>query len=232
MKFNEKENYNVCNTIHKNFKDAHSYPNTNLVRLDKWFLKKKISNKLLDYGCGYGENSIYYAKAGYKVYAADVSKNLISYVKKRTKTKTKKKISFFHINEKLKKLPFKDNYFDTIICAGVIMYLGSKSKTQFVLNEFERCLKPNGKFIISTFGPQNTFIKRSKKINKNTYIFKGVEKFHVPILLKHTFYIPYSAKNFKSWFPKKLNVQEVGSWSNIYCGINGFHYAAIGNKVE
>ena len=26
--------------------------------------------------------------------------------------KTKKKISFFHIDEKLKKLPFKDNYFD------------------------------------------------------------------------------------------------------------------------
>ena len=232
MKFIEKGNYNVCNTIHKNFKDAHNYPNTNLVRLDKWFLKKKKTNKLLDYGWGYGENAFYFANEGYQVFAADVSKNLISYVKKKTRLKTKKKISFFHIDEKLKKLPFKDHYFDTIVCAGVIMYLGSKSKTQFLFKEFERCLKPNGKFIISTFGPQNTFIKRSKKINRNTYIFEGIEKFHVPILLKHTFYIPYNAKNFKSWFPKKLNVQEIGSWNNVYCGIHGFHYVAIGNKIE
>ena len=37
MKFIEKGNYNICNAIYKNFKDAHDYPNTNLVRLDKWF---------------------------------------------------------------------------------------------------------------------------------------------------------------------------------------------------
>ena len=231
MKFIEKDNYNTCNAIYKNLTDEHEYPNVNLVRLDKWLLKNNGSSKLLDYGCGYGENSVYFAKAGYEVHAADVSKDLISYLKKKNKTKAKQKIKFFHVNEKLKKLPFKDNHFDTIICTGVIMYLASKKKTLYLLNEFERCLKPNGKFIISTFGPQNTFMKRSKKIDKNNYIFEGKEKFHVPITIKNKFYIPYSAKNFKSFFPKKLQVQEVGSWSNIYCGINGFHYAALGNKV-
>ena len=30
---------------------------------------------------------------------------------------------------------------------------------------------------------------------------------------------------------KKLNVQEVGSRNNVYCGINGFHYVALGNKI-
>ena len=150
MKFIEKDNYNTCNAIYKNLTDEHEYPNVNLVRLDKWFLKNNGSSKLLDYGCGYGENSVYFAKAGYEVHAADVSKDLISYLKKKNKTKAKQKIKFFHVNEKLKKLPFKDNHFDTIICTGVIMYLASKKKTLYLLNEFERCLKPNGKFIIST----------------------------------------------------------------------------------
>ncbi len=231
MKFIEKQNYNTCNEIHKDLTDAHSYPNVNLVRLNKWFLNNKKSTKLLDYGCGYAENSLYFAKQGYEVHAADVSKNLISFLKKKTKNRLKKKITFFHVNPKLKKLPFKDNYFETIICTGVIMYLASKANTSFLLKEFERCLKPKGKFIISTFGPQNTFMKRSRKINKNLYIFEGKEKFHVPITLRNKFYIPYSAKNFKSFFPKKLNVQEVGSWNNVYCGINGFHYVALGNKV-
>ncbi len=231
MKFIETQNYDTYNTIYKNLTDAHDYPNINLVRLEKWFLKNNRSDKLLDYGCGYGENSVYFAKEGYEVHASDVSKNLITYLKKKNKSKAKQKIKFFHINKKLKKLPFKDDYFDTIICTGVIMYLASKEKIVFLLKEFERCLKPNGKFIISTFGPQNTFIKRSKKINKNTYVFEGKEKFHVPITIKNKLYIPYSAKNFKSFFPKKLNVQEVGSWGNVYCGINGFHYAALGSKI-
>lgn len=231
MKFIEKQNYNTCNEIYKDLSDAHSYPNVNLVRLDKWFLNSKKSSKLLDYGCGYAENSLYFAKQGYKVHAADVSKDLISFLKKKTNIKSKNKINYFHINDKLKKLPFKENHFDTIICTGVIMYLASRINTNFLLKEFERCLKPKGKFIISTFGPQNTFMKRSKKINKNLYIFEGKEKFHVPITLKNKFYIPYSAKNFKSFFPKKLNVKEVGCWNNVYCGINGFHYVAIGNKI-
>ena len=47
MKFIEKQNYNTCNEIHKNLKGwgAHAYPNVNLVRLDKWFLKSEKSSK-------------------------------------------------------------------------------------------------------------------------------------------------------------------------------------------
>ena len=28
------------------------------------------------------------------------------------------------------------------------------------------------------------------------------------------------------------NITEVGSWNNEYCGINGFHYVALGKKIE
>ena len=60
-------------------------------------------------------------------------------------------------------MPFEDNYFDNIICLGVIQYLGDLKSTKKLLSEFSRCLKNKGKIIVSTFGPQNIY----KKIEKN-----------------------------------------------------------------
>ena len=211
--------------------DAHEFPNTNLVRLEKWFLNGKKNDKVLDYGFGYGENSIFLNSKGYSIFGAEISKNVISYLKKKLKRKNIKNIKLLHINTKMKKLPFKDNFFDSIICLGVIQYLGNKKKTMNLMKEFQRCLKPNGKFIISTFGPQNTFIRNSNKINKNQYIFSGKEKFHNDINLRYQYYIPFNKKNFKSFFPKYMRVVEVGSWNNVYRGVNGFHYVALGEKI-
>ncbi len=232
MSLVQKKNYDVYNSVYKCMDDAHEFPNTNLVRLQKWFLENSVPKILLDYGFGYAENSIFLAKKGYKVYAGEISKDAISFAKKKIKKKSiKRNINFFHISDKTKKLPFKNNFFGSIVCLGVIQYLGSKKKTNNLLKEFYRCLKPDGKFIISTFGPENTFIKNSKKISKNIYEFNGKEKFHNDIDLSYRYYIPYNANNFKSFFPSKLKVEEIGSWNNVYSGINGFHFVALGKKV-
>ena len=230
MNLINKKNYKVYNKVYSSLKDAHDYPNTNLVRIVRWRLDR--GGKLLDYGFGYGENSIFLSNEGYDVYAAEISKKIINYATDKSRKKCKKKINFFHINPNMKKLPFKDNYFNHIICLGVIQYLGNLENTKNLFQEFYRCLKKNGKIIVSTFGPQNTFIRRSKKIDKNTYLFRGLEKFHSKINLSYQIYIPENKKNFKEFFPKGLKVEEVGSWSNDYCGINGFHYVAIGKKIE
>jgi len=230
MKLVDEKNYNIYNKVYNSLKDAHNYPNTNLVRLAKWYLNKK--GKILDYGFGYGENSIFLANNGFSVFSGEISKKIIKYAKKKSKIKSKKKINFFYIDKKTKLLPFKDNYFDHIICLGVIQYLGNQENTKNLLLEFSRCLKKNGKIIISTFGPQNTFIKRSKRVSKNTYIFKGLEKFHKKTNLEYKLFIPETKKNFMNFFPKKINITEVGSWGNDYCGINGLHYVALGKKIE
>lgn len=230
MKLIDKKNFSVYNKVYSSFKDAHNYPNTNLIRLEKWFLGKK--GKILDYGFGYAENSIFLANNGYTVFAGEISKKIITYAKKKTSIKSKKKINYFYIDKNTSKLPFEDNYFDHIICLGVIQYLGNLESTRKLISEFSRCLKKNGKLIISTFGSQNSFIKKSKRIKKNTYLFKGLEKFHNKIQLEYKLYIPETKNDFKNFFPKKIKIIEIGSWGNEYCGINGLHYVALGRKIE
>ena len=85
MELVNKKNYDIYNKVYNSLKDAHDYPNTNLVRLTKWFLNKK--GKILDYGFGYAENSIFLANSGYSVYGTEISKKIIKFAKKKTKLK-------------------------------------------------------------------------------------------------------------------------------------------------
>ena len=79
MKLVDEKNYNICNKVYNSKEGlanyAHNYPNTNLVRLVKWYLDKK--GKILDYGSGYGENSIFLANNGFSVFSGEISKKII-----------------------------------------------------------------------------------------------------------------------------------------------------------
>ena len=77
------DNVKYYNDLYQTMEHDHAYPNTNLVRLEKWFLKGP--GKVLDHGCGYGENMIFLCEKGYQVTGVDVSKHLIDFVKLKTK---------------------------------------------------------------------------------------------------------------------------------------------------
>ena len=89
MSLVEKKNFKVYNSVYDCMDDAHEFPNVNLVRLEKWFLKGGKNFKILDHGFGYGENSIFYPQKGYKVYGTEISKRS-NYLFKRKKLKKKK----------------------------------------------------------------------------------------------------------------------------------------------
>ena len=101
----------------------HKYPNLNLVRIQKKYLKNN-SGKILDFGCGSGENSIFLSSCGYKVVSLDASKQALKIVRRKNK-KIKNKLKIFLFNN-LNKLPFKNNFFDYIVCLSMISLLGSK----------------------------------------------------------------------------------------------------------
>ena len=91
--------------------------------------------------------------------------------KKIIKRKLKNKTYLKHFNN-LKKLPFKNEFFDNIVCLSVISLLKNKKNIEGLLKEFKRILKKNGKIVIDINGPKGDFSK-----NKNFYCVKNKSLF-------------------------------------------------------
>ena len=47
---------------------------------------------------------------------------------------------------------------------------------------------------------------------------------------QHQLYIPKDGNSFTSLYPESCVVDEIGSWNNVYCGVNGKHYCALVTK--
>lgn len=73
------------------------------------------SDKLLDIGCGYGEQDFYWNKKyGYAIDAVDISKKQISYAKNKCKAINNANLQF--IQGDATDLPFKDKSYNNIVC--------------------------------------------------------------------------------------------------------------------
>jgi ubiquinone/menaquinone biosynthesis C-methylase UbiE len=179
---------------------------------------------VLDFGCGSGENSIYLSRCGYKVFSLDASKKALKIVRKKNKLlKNKLKILLF---SDTKKLQFKENFFDYIICLSVISLLGSKKNIQELINEFHRVLKPGGKLIIDINARKGDFLKKSHTSKKKykIYLLKSKKKKNFIKI-----YNCKSKKNFLNFF-KKFKVDDVGEIFFSYLNFNDHEYLALLEK--
>jgi SAM-dependent methyltransferase len=232
-----KVNINTYKKQWSILKNDHAYPNTNLVRLEKWFLK--IPGLVLDHGCGYGENLIFLTTKGYNVTAVDISEDLIEFVKIKCKL-NKVPPTLFNLIAITgeESLPFEDKSFDHIISLGVLHLMGDKKTAYKCIQELIRCLKPRGKIIVSTQGKGNSHVNDAKPLGNESYFyeetksnssFDGTEKNSKDSYHKLALYIPDDDESFASLFDG-CKVDEVGSWDNDYCGVKGKHLVALATK--
>lgn len=163
MNFAHKKNIEFYEKLYKKGQN-HEYPNLDLVRIHHTHLKKNLG-KILDYGSGSGENSKFLALNGHKVYSLDSSKSACKIVKKKNlRLKNKQKIKIINIMN-FKKLPFKDNFFENIICLSVLSLIGGKSNIKSLINEFIRVCRSGGFILLDINGTRGDFAKdRTKKI--------------------------------------------------------------------
>lgn len=109
--------------------------------------RTKEKKKFLDAGCGKGELLYFMAKKGYDVYGVDYSNTAVKMSKKLLE---KKNIKGHVYNSDVRKLPFKNNFFDVVISTDVVEHLDDSTATIDFFNEIYRVLKPGGKFYVHT----------------------------------------------------------------------------------
>jgi len=119
----------------------------NLV-LPKNYFKGKVC---ADLGCGStGAGAVNLLNMGAKeVYLMDMHKHII----KPIKNNLKKYKGKFNIKiGSLEKAPYKSNFFDFVLCSGVIHHMDNKKNADKAFREIHRILKPGGKSHIAVIG--------------------------------------------------------------------------------
>ena len=138
---------------------------------------------LLDFGCGLGRHSIFFAKQGFHVWAFDLSEDGVNTL---TGWAKKENLSInTHICDMLK-LPYPDQYFDGIFAYHVISHTDTKGM-EAILSEIHRVLKPNGEIFLSLCSKETWSYKEAgyPKIDDNTIVKteegpeQGVPHFYV-----------------------------------------------------
>jgi SAM-dependent methyltransferase len=107
------------------------------------FLKPSL---VLDAGCGEGWISLTVQRGGFEVIACDLSKSQLLRAKDLFK-KSKEDIPL--ILSSLTHLPFKQGYYDSVMCLDVIEHVPNM---RLALNECHRVLKKGGRLCISVPG--------------------------------------------------------------------------------
>jgi len=105
------------------------------------------TGRVLDIGCGTGENALYLAEKGFSVVGVDLSTRAIDAAKAKA-TERKLKVDFRVANAL--SLDFKNSYFDNAIDSGLFHTFNDNDKGDFA-SEIARVLKRDGRYFMLCF---------------------------------------------------------------------------------
>lgn len=126
---------------------------TNIMIIEKTRNLLKISDNVLDYGCGTGTAAIEIASSVKKVKGIDISSKMIEAAKGKTVERKVKDIDFTQttvFDEKLEK-----GSFDVILCFNLLHLVEDMPK---VMQRINKLLKPGGLIISATPCIRGTFL--------------------------------------------------------------------------
>lgn len=137
------------------------------------YLRKGQS--LLDLGCGYGIDSLFFARKGVKVTALDFSSSSVAYLQEHLTKDTEKNVTVMQ-HDLSKKLPFPDNSFDAVYAHLSIHYFDDAT-TQKIVDEVRRVLKPRGLFFVKCKSVDDALYGKGKKVGEDMFLEEYVRHF-------------------------------------------------------
>lgn len=214
------------------------YPAGWIIRFHNMFLKKNLpTGRVLDYGCGTANNSIFFIEKGYDVYGVDVSENAIGLIERNlAKNHLDPKLidRFSVIPPDTTKLPFKNGYFDLIVSNQVLYYLSSEEQIRKVCKELSRCLKPGGYVFLTMMGPKNYYIKHhAKQIHPGgVYEISIDDPKHRLYGNRELIYLVRDEDHLKDLF-SEFECITTGYFDHAMFDMrSGFHWIFVGKKIN
>ena len=116
---------------------------------------------ILDFGCGSGNNSVFFMQKGYSVFGVDVAPSFKNLVAKNLELHNVDKsalANFSLIDPDTTTLKFPDNHFDLVLSNQVLYYLPTEQHLKKVCAEIRRILRPGGFVFFTMMGPRNYYI--------------------------------------------------------------------------
>lgn len=107
--------------------------------LDEYVSRIPRGGRVLDLGCGYGNDTAYLINQGFDVVSVDFIKSMVDKVHKEVKGSK----GFVFDMERDKWSVFKDSEFDCVVAALSLHYFSSET-THRIIREIKRILKPGG----------------------------------------------------------------------------------------
>lgn len=121
--------------------------------------KPRNEIKILEVGCGTGNNLWFAAREGFSVTGIEGSKTAVEYAKNRFREDGLQ--GDFVVGD-FTKLPFEDNSFDLVFDRGAIVCVNFEGGRK-VCNEVNRVLKSKGKFFFNPYSDRHTSFESGKK---------------------------------------------------------------------
>jgi len=125
--------------------------------------RKKV--RVLDLGCGAGNNAKFFGENGFSVFGIDGSKTAIDACKKRFRQWELK--GNFILGDFLE-LPFENNFFD-LVTDRESLYANKPGDIKEIIGQVFKKLKPGGYFVSFMFNNFHPEKKLGVKTEKNTY---------------------------------------------------------------
>jgi SAM-dependent methyltransferase len=147
------------------------WPSETLIRLFKGnyipdLQKDYAGRKVIDVGFGNGNNSIFLGSLGLELYGTEVSPEICKEVSGRLQSSGLDSDLRVGTN---RDIPFDADTFDFLVSWNVIHYENTEEHMWAAIAEYQRVLKPGGRFFISTTGPEHKILTNSETVGSHLY---------------------------------------------------------------
>ena len=146
-----------------------SYPNEVMVKIfssggySSEFSPMSPGSSVLDVGCGFGNNLVYFLDRDCVGFGIDVTNDMVSLARENLK-----RLGYGDV--KIEKgsnesIPFPDGRFDILVSVNTLHYSQGIVGINKALAEFSRVVTKGGKVFIMTSGPRHKIVQNSKRHN-------------------------------------------------------------------